>query len=238
MHAKTGPPQSYVQEMGDPRPCDPGFMGSLERERRRARLILTSPAKPDILKEQSNWGFGMKCRKTMHLGPLFVATVLALSLATCGYGQMPAYELCIEQSPARAGKLSPESGTHRIAADAVVTLSAEPQPGYQFAYWLGDVADPKAPRTTVQVNSSKIIIAIFQPVDRDYPTQVLLGGGGGRGGGGAVPTRIDLSSPGYSLAGGPAKSKPEIVAVPVPVPEPATIVLLSLGALTLRRKLR
>jgi hypothetical protein len=178
----------------------------------------------------------MKCRKTMYLGPLFAAAVLAFSLATCGYGQTAAYELCIEQSPARAGKLSPDSGTHRITADAVVTLTAEPQPGYQFAYWLGDVADPKAQRTTVQVNSSKIIIAVFQPADRDYPTEVLIGGGGG--GGGAVPTRIDLSTPGYSLAGG-AKSKPEIVRVPVPVPvpEPATIALLGLGALTLRRKL-
>ena len=181
----------------------------------------------------------MKCRKTMHLGPLFVAAVLALGLATCGYGQTPAYELCIEQSPAQAGKLSPDSGTHRVAADAIVTLSAEPQPGYQFAYWLGDVADPKAQRTTVQVNSSKIVVAIFQPADRD--AEVLIGGAGGRGGGGgAVPTRIDLSTPGYSLAGGVAKSKPEIVPVPVPVavPEPATVLLLGLGTLALRRKLR
>jgi len=180
----------------------------------------------------------MKCRKTIHLGSLFVAIVCALGLTTCGYAQTPAYELCIEQSPAQAGKLSPDSGMHRIAADAVVTLSAEPQPGYQFAYWLGDVADPKAQRTTVQVNSSKIIVAVFQPADRDYPTEVLIGGGGGGGGGGAAPTRIDLGVPGYSLAGGVAKSKPQIVAVPVPVPEPATIALLGLGALALRRKLR
>jgi len=175
----------------------------------------------------------------MHLGPLFVAAVLALGLATCGYGQTAAYELCIEQSPAQAGKLSPDSGTHRIAADAVVTLSAEPQPGYQFAYWLGDVADPKAQRTTVQVSSSKIVVAIFQPADRDYPTEVLIGGGGGRGGG-AVPTRIDLSTPGYSLAGGVAKAKPEIVPVPVPVPvpEPTALLLLGLGALALRKKRR
>jgi hypothetical protein len=179
----------------------------------------------------------MKCRKTMHLGPFFVATVLALGLATCGYGQTPAgtlalYDLCIEQSPAQAGKLSPDSGTHRVAADAVVTLSAEPQPGYQFSYWLGDVADPKAQRTTVQVNSSKIIVAVFQPADREDSTEVLIVGRGG--GGGPVPTRIDLSTPGYSLADGVAKSKPEIAAVPVP--EPATIALLGLGALALRRK--
>ena len=179
----------------------------------------------------------MKCCKTTHLGSLFVATILALGLATCGYGQTPAYNLCIEQSPAQAGKVSPDLGTHRIAADAIVTLSAEPQPGYQFVYWLGDVTDPKAQRTTVQVNSSKIVVAVFQPADRDDPTEVLIGGGGG-GGGGAVPTRIDLSSPSYSLAGGVAKSKPELVPVPVPVPEPATIALLGLGALAFRRKRR
>ncbi len=226
--------------MVDLHPGNPTFMGSFGTRLGLARVILTSPAKPDILKEQSNWGFGMKCRKTMHLGSLFVAAAWVLGLATYGYGQMPAYELCIEQSPAQAGKLSPDSGTHRFAADAVVTLSAEPQPGYRFAYWLGDVADPKAQRTTVQVNSSKIVVAIFQPADQDDPTEVLIGGGGRGGGGGAVPTRIDLSTPGFSLAGGPAKSKPEIVPVPVPVsvPEPATIALLGLGALALRKKRR
>jgi len=189
----------------------------------------------------------MKCRKVIHLGSLFVAAVLALGLAACARGQTPAadpnddarwpapYELCIEQSPARAGKLSPDSGMHRFAADAVVALSAEPQPGYQFAYWLGDVADPKAQRTTVQINSSKIVVAVFKPVDRDYETEVLIGGRGG-GGGGPVPTRIDLSTSGYSLAGGAAKPKPQVVPVPVPVPEPATIALLGLGALALRRK--
>jgi hypothetical protein len=226
-------------------------MGSLKKRHWWGRTGLTSPAKSDILQKQSNWGFGMKCRKTMHLGSLFVATVLALGLATCGYGQTPAwdpvrdtsrlgalYDLCIEQSPAQAGKLSPDAGTHRVAADAVVTLSAEPQPGYQFSYWLGDVADPKAQRTTVQVNSSKIIVAVFQPADREDSTDGLIGGGGGGGSGGAVPTRIDLSTPSYSLAGGVAKSKPEIAAVPVPVPvpEPATIALLGLGALALRRR--
>jgi hypothetical protein len=181
----------------------------------------------------------MKCRKTMHLGSLFVATVLALGLATCGYGQTPAYDLCIEQSPAQAGKLSPDSGTHRIAADAIVTLSAEPQPGYQFAYWLGDVADPKAQRTTIQVNASKMVVAVFQPANRDSSDEVLVGGGGG-GGSSTVATRIDLSIPSGGLAGGGAKSKSVVVPVPVPVPvpEPATILLFGLGALTLRKRFR
>ncbi len=172
---------------------------------------------------------------------LVAGAVVVLSLAVCGYGQASGYELCIELSPAQAGKLSPDSGTHRYSADAIVVLSAEPQPGYQFAYWLGDVADPKSQRTTVHVNSSKVVVAIFQPAKEDYRTEVLIGGGGG-GGGGAIPTRIDLSTPGGGIAGGGAKSKAAVVSVPVPVPvpvpEPATILLLGAGVLALRRKRR
>jgi hypothetical protein len=179
----------------------------------------------------------MKCRNPTQLGSLVVAAVLALGWANRGQAQTSAYELCIEQSPAQAGRLSPDSGTHRFSPDAVVVLSAEPQPGYQFAYWLGDVADPKSQRTTIQVSSSKMVVAVFQPANRDNPEEVLMGGGGG--GGGMAATRIDLSSPGWSIGGGGGgKVKSEVITVPVPVPEPTTILLLGLGALTLRRRLR
>jgi hypothetical protein len=178
----------------------------------------------------------MKRRNPTQLGWFVVATVLALSLTGRSYGQSSAYELCIEQSPARAGRLSPDSGTHRVSPDTIVVLSAEPQPGYEFAYWMGDVADPKAQRTTVQVNSPKIVIAVFQPARRDNAEEVLLGGGGG--GSGLAPTRIDLAMPGGGIAGGAGKVKSEVITVPVPVPEPATIALLGLGALALRRQRR
>ncbi|MCX5643905.1 MAG: PEP-CTERM sorting domain-containing protein [Phycisphaerae bacterium] len=178
----------------------------------------------------------MKRWNLIQLGPLAVVAVLALGVATRGHAQTSAYELCIEQSPAQAGKLSPDSGTHRFSPDAVVVLSAEPQPGYQFAYWLGDVADPKSQRTTIQVSSSKMVVAVFQPVNRDHPEEVLMGTGGG-GGGGMAPTRIDLSSPGWSIGGG-GKVKSEVITIPVPVPEPATILLLGLGTLLLRRRPR
>lgn len=177
----------------------------------------------------------MKCRNLTQRSSLAVAVVLALGLAARGHAQTSAYELCIEQSPAQAGKLSPDSGTHRFSPDEVVVLSAEPQPGYQFAYWLGDVSDPKSQRTTIQVNSSKMVVAVFQPAHQDYPEEVLIGSGGG---GGMAATRIDLSTPGWSIGGGGGKVKSEVITVPVPVPEPATILLLTLGALGLRRRLR
>jgi hypothetical protein len=182
----------------------------------------------------------VKCRNLTQLRSL--VAVLAFGLAGRGYAQTSAYELCIEQSPAQAGRLTPDSGTHQFAPDAVVVLSAEPRPGYHFAYWLGDVADPKAQRTTVQVNSPKVVVAVFQTTRHDYPQEVLIGGGGG--GGKTVATAVDLSVPGWSIVSGGTKaqsavvSKPNVVPVPEPVPEPTTIALLGLGVVALRRRLR
>jgi hypothetical protein len=95
----------------------------------------------------------------------------------------------------------------------------------------------------VQVNSPKVVVAVFHPARQDYPKEVLLGGGGGGGGGSKMAaTAVDLSVPGWSIAGGGPRPKAEIlskpVPVPVPVPEPTTIALLGLGALALRRTLR
>jgi hypothetical protein len=182
----------------------------------------------------------MKCRRTIQLGLVRAVLFLALGLAPCASAQTRAYELCLEQSPAQAGTLTPDSGTHRFSADTVVVVSAQPLPGYQFAYWLGDVADPKSQRTTVQLNSPKIVVAVFQPANKDVPNETVVGAGGGGGGGGGsglLATRIDLSMPGGIVTGG-GKVKSEVVAVPVPVPEPTTVALLSLGALALYRRRR
>lgn len=199
---------------------------------------LTLSQESDILQRQLNWGFDMQGRNLTPLGSFLAVAVLAWSLTARGNSRLPAYELCLDESPAQAGRLTPNSGTHQFSADAVVALSAEPQPGYQFAYWLGDVADPKSQRTTVQVSSPKVVVAVFQPARQDEPKEILLGGGGG--GSKTTATIVDLGTPGWSIAGGGAKAKSEVmkVPVPVPVPEPATIVLLGFGALALRRKLR
>jgi len=194
----------------------------------------------------------MKCRKITHLGSFVLAVVFAglSALVPQASGQeaptrgiasgdpdTSAYELCIEQSPAKAGKVSPDSGTHRFSANSVVALSAEPQRGYQFAYWLGDVADPKSQRTTVQVNAPKIIVAVFRPADEDPFEKDITGGGGGGGGGTLLPTAMDLSSPGWSPSGGGGTPKTRTVFVPVIVtPEPATVILFGLGTLALRRR--
>ncbi len=132
--------------------------------------------------------------------------------------------------------MTPDSGTHRFSADSIVTLSAEPQPGYQFAYWLGDVTDPTAKQTTVHVNAPKVIVAVFVPAD-EKPLKKTLGGGGG-GGDRLVPTAVDLSSPGWSSPSGGKSETKIIVTPPIHTPEPATVLLLALGALALRQRRR
>ena len=174
--------------------------------------------------------------KRQFAAPAFVGLLLALTIVGWtgpARAEASAYELCIEHSPARSGTVTPDTGTHRFSPNSVVTLSADPQPGYQFAYWIGDVSDPKSQTTTVHLNTSKIVVAVFKPVsDEEFDKRISIGGGGG---GGLAPTRVDLSSPSFSVSGGGGGVKK--VAVPVIVtPEPATALLLSLGALGLRRR--
>jgi hypothetical protein len=170
----------------------------------------------------------------MHWRSLLVSAVLALGLDAPGYSEQTVYDLCIEQSPAKAGKVTPDSGLHRFSADSLVTLSAEPRPGYQFAYWLGDVTDPSVKETTVHVNSAKVIIAVFRPAEEDPFERKPSGGGGG---GLLWPTICDLSTPAFTSPSGGSSGSTD-VSITIPTPEPTTFLLLTLGALTLRRRLR
>jgi len=150
-----------------------------------------------------------------------------------------AYDLLIQRSPLEAGDVTPNTGAHRVSANSTVTLTANPQPGYRFAYWLGDVSDPTAERTTVLVNEAKIVIAVFHSeTEKRIEEQVRLGGPGG-GSDALAITATDLSSPGWSPGGaakGDTKTIPTIV--PVHTPEPATIALLALGAVAVLRRRR
>ncbi len=181
-------------------------------------------------------------RGMIQLGALVVGLVATVASAGAQSRWTSAYELCIEHSPIRAGTVSPRVGTHRFSADCVVTLSAEPQPGYQFAYWIGDVSDPKSRQTTVRVDAAKIVVAVFRSVrENGVERQLSLGGGGG-GPSRLLPSLVDPKSPGFSVPGGGGTTTiPVPVPVPVPTvatPEPATLLLLGVGALALQRRRR
>lgn len=181
-------------------------------------------------------------QRSLQLAALVVLSALPAFCAAAPPQFAPAaYELCIEHSPIKAGTVNPKVGTHRYSADSVVTLSANPQPGYQFAYWIGDVSDPKSNQTTVRLDAAKIVVAVFRSVQQDgMERKVSLGGGGG-GPAKLLPARIDLNDPGFSVSGGGGGTRPVPVPVPVPVvptPEPTTIVLFALGGLALRHTRR
>ncbi|MBN2131214.1 MAG: PEP-CTERM sorting domain-containing protein [Sedimentisphaerales bacterium] len=181
-------------------------------------------------------------RRTIQLVALVIGLLPAATVvhaAEAEQAEVTAYELCIEHSPIKAGTVTPKVGMHRFSANSVVTLSADPQPGYQFAYWIGDVSDPKSKQTTVRVDAAKIVVAVFRSAQDDGMERKLSLGGGGGGPTRLVPSLVDLQGPGFSISGGGGTTK--TVAVPivvpsVPTPEPTTILLLGLGALALRRK--
>lgn len=180
----------------------------------------------------------MKCREltSRSLAVTAAVTIVVCALPLRLRADMAAYDLMIQRSPVEAGDVTPNTGAHRISANSIVTLTANAQPGYRFAYWLGDVSDPAAERTTILVDEPKVVIAVFQPQGQKRVEEQIRTGGGGGGRDSVAMTATDLSSPGWSPAGGAPKRDATIIPViiPVVIPEPASIALLALGAVVLR----
>jgi uncharacterized repeat protein (TIGR02543 family) len=59
------------------------------------------------------------------------------------------------------GTTTPILGDHDYIEGSVVNITANPDIGWQFDRWTGDVSDPNAASTTVIMNSEKTIIASF-----------------------------------------------------------------------------
>lgn len=172
-----------------------------------------------------------------------VAVVLCAAPAWCS----PNVELILEQSPSDAGRITPGTGIHRFIPNTQIEISAIPQKGFQFAYWLGDVSDPTASTTKVHLDDSKAVIAVYEPmfpVPGDDENIRINGGGtggGGIGGGGLRPSYADFfsvpfSAPGGSIGGGQSVTYQVIASEPVP--EPTTISILGLGSLALVKSRR
>ena len=182
------------------------------------------------------------------------AVLLCFGLAWAGlpataYSQMDGYALLLQQSPPDGGTITPEAGVHHFAADSTVTITAVPSEGYQFVYWSGDVDDPTSPSTTVELDSPKIVIAVFERAKFDFLLAADEIGSRSIPIGGAVMSGGDYAQQGFWGGGGrrprtyrqPPEEEEEVSdfpvpeegdEFPVPVPEPTTVAFL-LGGIVL-----
>ncbi len=177
-------------------------------------------------------------------GPPFIGwrgLISAIAIIVCwlfapAYCQTSDVALLLQQTPSKGGAITPIAGVHHFELNSEITLTAAPQPGYQFLYWLGDVSDPAATKTVVYLDKPKIVIAIFgQTGDGKLVEEKGLSFGGGAGGSGLFNTIANFGYTGgmSSGAGGRAKSPKVVYDVKniEVIPEPATCVLLVLGSL-------
>lgn len=169
-----------------------------------------------------------------------LALTTTLTIAVCGLAlparaETPAYDLVIQRSPPKAGDVTPTIGAHRVSANSSVVLTANAQPGYRFAYWLGDVSDPGAERTTIVVDQPKIVIAVFHPETPERLEDQIRATGAGGAPDMLTATATDLTTPGWSPPAGTANAGTKIVPViaPVVIPEPASFVVFALGMLAI-----
>jgi len=193
------------------------------------------------------------------------ATIVTIAVIAAGLF-MPAQSrgrdvaLLLQQTPLDGGIVTPSPGVHFFAPNSEIVLTATPNPGYKFIYWLGDVGDPTANRTITYLNKPKIIIAIFEPIE-DSTSFIGRGSvGGGRVTSGGLIAAADyggwgqtrLASSGSRPSGSSTPYPYEQVWEPLPwtpsqspispesstpseppIPEPATGILLFLGSLFL-----
>jgi hypothetical protein len=188
------------------------------------------------------------------VSPISIGTFLLAFLVFGFFPAGPAYcqeggvALLLQQTPSQGGMVTPDVGVHHYDVGAEVTLVAVPKPGYYFVYWLGDVLDPTASKTTAFLSGPKVIVAVFQQIDDGQLVvgqsatlrQPSLDGGalpsysasGGGGGGGGTPPGDGPDPP---TEGDPPPNDPPD---PPDVPEPATGLMLTLGGIALLKKHR
>ncbi len=141
-----------------------------------------------------------KMKKRMN-NKLILSLVFSLSVLISAVSaqaqQADSYALLIQQSPPDAGSVTPGSGVHEMEIGQTVSLSAIPKPGYRFLYWLGDVSATGTPDTTIQIDSPKMVVAVFtrQAYEEELPGVKIIQGANGTGGGGGRIIGSPIRSP-------------------------------------------
>lgn len=174
---------------------------------------------------------------------VLIALVMTFSIADNSFAQLDGTALLVQDSPKGAGVVTPTPGVHRFGLNSRIRLTATPKQGYEFVYWIGQVTDTQTNNTFVQLDSPKIVIAVFERIS--YPvgipsanTNAPLGGifasaadysRGGISPIGRRPSEIDF--PSRREEEQEPEEEPEF---PVPnVPEPSTTALFLVGSIYL-----
>lgn len=95
-------------------------------------------------------------RRTTYV---FLLALLAMALAACIGGGGVHFTLTMEIEG--QGTVRPKEGSHRIAPDTVVEVEAIPAEDWEFSHWIGDVAESEERETTVLVDGTKTVRAVF-----------------------------------------------------------------------------
>ena len=184
---------------------------------------------------------------------LIALTVLITSVA-CFAADEEDYVLLLKQSPVDGGTISQQS-----TELGLVSISALPKNGYQFIYWLGDVADPTSSSTTVTTDSPKLVIAVYERTDFEASSipgaatrGVIVESRARRNGGGPAPSQtvgVSPSAPGAKRYNRPGSGieiedtndedfNPDFPVPDEEVPEPATITLFAMAGWIMTKKKR
>lgn len=163
--------------------------------------------------------------------------LLAAAFSGVCFGQ--SYALMLQQSPADGVMITPSAGIHQTELGQTMPLRAVPMPGYRFLHWLGDVSDSTTNQTTVNVDSPKLIVAVFERIEQEVVTAATTDGEApvaGASAGRLTRSNTSVSSGSRSGFSTPAP-RPSSSPSPSPehTPEPATCLLLSCGALMVLR---
>jgi len=144
-----------------------------------------------------------RMNKITQLSLIFCFAVSVFVTTTWAQDSTESYALLVQQSPPDAGSVTPGSGVHKVGIGETVSLSAVPKPGYRFLYWLGDVSSTVVSDTTVQIDSPKMVVAVFarDEYEEKLPGLQTAEGAGTSGGGGSGRMYNPVSSAGSTNVG-------------------------------------
>lgn len=188
---------------------------------------------------------------------MFKVLLIVAAIAVCVspvIAQDEEFALLVQTSPAYAGLVTPSTVVQMSGLDKLVDITATPRDGYEFVYWLGDVADPTNNITTVLVDTPKMVIAIFERSELAIPPSSgspasAVGATTAAAGPASRLTRsrqvsyshamsaVTPDTPRYNYPSYPTPTFTVDLPV-VPIPEPATMILLGSGVVMLVRRKR